>query len=171
MRLSNKKCKSFFCRFSSRLMKLLCLVLSCVLICSITAVRLLFHPQTLEYCSKITGFTSGTITRTICLHRYWYSSLPWNTQARARAWSWSTQTKGKWRPDWKYCYFSKPVLRNQEDISRNFSLLPHFFFSFQERLVFSFLFTNSIFQKRNQTAHFIVQFHESESFFTDIALT
>lgn len=121
MRLSNKKCKSFFCCFSSRLMKLLCLVLSCVLICSITAVRLLFHPQMLEYCSKITNFTSGTITITICLYRYGYVSLPWNTQARARAWSWSTQTKGKWI----YCYSSKLILRNQEHINRNFFLPSH----------------------------------------------
>lgn len=152
-------------------MKLLCLVLSCVLICSTPAARLLFHPQMLEYCSKITDFTSGTIIRTICLHRYGYGTLPWNTQARARAWSWSTQTKGKWRPDWKYGYFSKLILRNQEHINRNFSLPPHFFFSFRETLGFSFLFTNSILQKRNQTLHFLVQFHESESFLTDTALT
>lgn len=166
MRLSNKKCKSFFCCFSSRLMKLLCLVLSCVLICSITAVRLLFHPQMLEYCSKITNFTSGTITITICLYRYGYVSLPWNTQARARAWSWSTQTKGKWI----YCYSSKLILRNQEHINRNFFLPSHFIFSFQETWVLSVLFRNSIFQKRNQTIHYLVQFHESEYFFTDITL-
>lgn len=152
-------------------MKPLCLVLSCVLIHSITAVRLLFHPQMLECCCKITDFTSGTITRTFCLHRYGYVSLPWNTRARARAWSWSAQTKGKWRPDWKYCCFSKLVLRNQERINRNFSLPPHFFFSFQETLAFSVLFTNSIFQKRNHTVHFLVHLHESESFFTDLTLT
>lgn len=111
----------------------------------------------LEYCSKISDFTSGTITRTICLHRYGYGSqLLWNTQAIARAWSWSTQTKGKWRPDWKYCYSSKILLRNQEHINRNFSLPPHFFFSFQETLVFSVLFPNSVFQKRNLTVYFLV---------------
>lgn len=152
-------------------MKFLCLVLSCVSIRSITAVTLLFHPRMLEHCSKITDFTSGTITKTFCLHRYGYVSLPWNTQARARAQSWSAQTKGKWGPDWKYCYFSKLGLRNQERINRNFSLPPPFLFSFQETLVFSVLFTNSIFKKRNHAVHFVVQFHESESFFMDLTLT
>jgi len=43
-------------------MKLLCLVLSCLDLL-VTAARLPFHPQMLESCSKITGFTyTGTDT-------------------------------------------------------------------------------------------------------------
>lgn len=117
----------------------------------------------LEYCSKISDFTGGTITRTICSHRYGYGSLLLcNTQARARAWSWSTQTKGKWRSDWKHCCFSKLVLRNQEHISRNFSLPPHFFFFLFRQHQCSLSCLQTQFFKR-ETEQYISSSHDSES--------
>lgn len=165
MRLSNKKCKSLFCCFFSRLMKFSCFVLSCVLICSVTPVRLPFCPQMLESCSKITIFTSGTVRKTFCLHRYGYGSLPWNTQDGVRAYSWNAQSKGRWKPDWRYCCFSKPVLKNQKHINRNFS--PPFFFLFSSENIRVFCAVYKLgFKNRNRTVYFLFRFHTSASLLT-----